>query len=139
MDITSAVSEMMSRNRGPDPLSPDARTRPNYGITAALEGNNVGIVLTFLAGSAYCCMESDCHLGLFDGKRWDIFRHKLTGHGVDAPPALQLKLSCIIEAGALFFDFSRPDPKRRLWYAFKPATAYEYDLVTVEATSDVEG
>ena len=138
MDVTSAVSEMMSRNRRPDPLSPDERTSSNYGITAALEGDNLSIVLTFLAGSAYCCMEWGCHLGLFEGKRWDIFRHQLTHHGVDAPPTLKLQLSCVIEAGAMFFDFSRPDPKRRGWYAFKPAADYKYQLVTVEATSDAE-
>jgi hypothetical protein len=40
-----------------------------------------------------------------------------------------------IEAGAEFFDPSRPDPVRRGWYAFAPAKAQCYQVVVAEADS----
>ena len=57
----------------------------------------------------------------------------MAAHGVPAPPRLELLLSCVVEEGAFFFDFSKPDPTRRGWYAFAPVAAYQYQACAVEA------
>ena len=69
VDVTAILAELLARNRGPDPLDPDRRRVPDYGVAASLEGNTLALVLTFRKGAAYCYMEWGCHLGLFDGKR----------------------------------------------------------------------
>src|SRR5207249_3237120 len=74
IDVTTILAGLLARNRGPDPLHPDRRQPPNYGVAASLEGNVLSMVLTFRKGSAYCCMEWGCHLPLTNGKRWDGLR-----------------------------------------------------------------
>jgi hypothetical protein len=133
VDITAILAELLSRNRGPDPLNPGGRRAANYGVAAALDRDTLAVVLTFRKGAAYCCMEWGCHLGLFDGKRWDGLRRALAAHGVPAPARLELRLSCVVEEGALFPDPFRPDPARRGSYAFRPAAAYHYQVSTFEA------
>src|SRR5262245_26903435 len=98
---------MLARNRGPDPLNPDRRRAPDYGVAASLEGNTLAVVLTFRRGAAYCCMEWGCHLPLYKGRRWDQLHRTLGAHGVTAPPRLELRLSCVVE-GAVFFDLFKP-------------------------------
>ena len=136
IDVTLILKELLAANRGPNPSDPETRQSPDYGVAASLEGNVLDVVLTFKKDCAYCCMESGCHLALFDGKRWDKLRHSLFESGVVAPNSLCLQLSCKIEEGAVFFDFSKPDPSRRGWYAFAPVAAHEYKVVTVEAGSE---
>lgn len=133
VDITPIVAELLARNRGPDPLSPDDRKPPNYGVAATLQGSSVEMILTFRSGAAYCCMEWGCHLRLIDGKRWHGLREALTAHGFSAPPRLKLRLECLIEEGAVFFDLSKPDPARRRWYAFAPVSAHRYLASASEA------
>jgi hypothetical protein len=136
LDVTAILAELLARNRGPDPLDPDRRRAPDYGVTASLEGNTLSVALTFRSGAAYCCMEWGCHLALTNGKRWDGLRRALAAHGVTAPLRLELRLSCVVEERAVFFDLSKPDPTRRGWYAFKAVAAHCYEASTVEAGSE---
>ena len=138
-DVTSAVVDLLSRNRGPDPLNPGSHIRPNYGVNAILDEDVLRVELTFRAGAAYCCMEWGCHLPLHKTRRWDTLRRELTALGIAVPPRLRLQLSCVVETGARFFDPSRPDPTRRGWYAFASRNAYEYQVSTVEAPEAGDG
>jgi hypothetical protein len=138
VDVTAALAELLARNRGPDPLNPDQRRAPDYGVAASLEGNTLAVVLTFRREAAYCCMEWGCHLALFDGKRWDALRRALAAHGVMTPPRLELQLSCVVEEGAVFFDLFKPDPTRRGWYAFESVAAYHYQVSAVEAGRELD-
>jgi hypothetical protein len=36
----------------------------------------------------------------------------------------------------VFFDFSKPDPTRLGWYAFKAVAAYRYEASAVEAGNE---
>src|SRR5687768_6961128 len=126
VDVTPVLSELLALNRGPDPLNPDLRRRPDYGVSAALEADTLDVVLTFRSGSAYCCYEPGCHVDLLDGQRWDALRRALAAHGVAVPPRLELHLTCVVEEGAVFFDFAKPDATRRGWYAFRRFAAYRF-------------
>ena len=97
-----------------------------------MEADVLDVELTFKKDRAYCCMEWGCHLALTDGERWDGLRRALAAHGMTAPPRLELRLSCVVEEGAVFFDLFKPDPARRGWYAFAPAPAYRYQAVAAE-------
>jgi hypothetical protein len=136
VDVTLILKELLAANRGPIPTEPGTCQSPDYGVAASLEGNVLDVVLTFKKDRVYCCMEWGCHLALFDGRRWERLHEALTQSGVVAPPSLRLQLSCKIEEGAVFFDFSKPDRNRRGWYAFAPVAAYEYKVVTVESASE---
>jgi hypothetical protein len=131
--VTPVLGEYLANNRGPDPHDPGHRQRPNYGVAAALADGVLDVVLIFRSGSAYCCCEWGCHLGLFDGKRWDGLRRRLAAHGITPPPQMELRLTCVIEEGAVFFDFAKPDPTRRGWYGFAPAAAHRYEARAAEA------
>jgi hypothetical protein len=134
LDVTLVLSELLARNQGPDPLNPDRRQPPDYGVSASLEEDTLDVVLTFRSGAAYCCYEPGCHLGLFDGKRWDVLHEALATHGIDAPSRLKLRLTGVVEEGAVFFDFAKSDPARRGWYAFRPVVAYRYQESATEAS-----
>jgi hypothetical protein len=136
VDVTLILKELLAANRGPCPVDPETRQAPDYGVAASLDGQTLDAVLTFKKGNAYCCMEWGCHLAFFDGKRWDKLHTLLSESGVVAAKSLRLQLSCQIEEGAVFFDFSKPDRSRRRWYAFAPVAAHEYKVVTVEAGSE---
>jgi hypothetical protein len=69
IDVTAVLQELLANNRGPDPLNPDSRQPPKYGVSASLDGSVLAVVLTFQKDCAYCCMEWGCHLALYDGKR----------------------------------------------------------------------
>lgn len=71
-------------------------------------------------------MEWGCHL---DGRLWQTLHESLEAFGAVVPPNLRLQIHCIIEEGAVFFDFAQPDPSRRGWYAFSTAAAYDYKVV----------
>jgi hypothetical protein len=133
IELTAVLTEYLAGNRGPDPDDPDRRRQPDYGVTASLTGRVLEVVLTFRRGRSYCCREWGCHLGLLDGKRWDGLRRRLATAGIAVPPQLELRLACVVEGGAEFFDPARPDPTRRGWYAFSPATASRYQATAVEA------
>ncbi len=132
LDLTSLFETYFAKNRGPVQGDPDGRQAPNYGVTASLDGKVIEMTLTFRAGSAYCCCESGCHLALFETERWDRLRGEMSVHRVVAPDRLSLRLTVVVEEGALFFDFSRPDPARRGWYAFKPVSGHKYQLLVDE-------
>jgi hypothetical protein len=136
LDVALILKDLLAANRGPNPTDPESRLSPDYGVAASLEGNALDVVLTFKKDRAYCCMEWGCHLALFDGRRWESLHVALAKFGVVAPPSLRLQLSCKIEEGAVFFDFSKPDRSRRGWYAFAPVAAHEYNVVTVEVASE---
>jgi hypothetical protein len=132
-DVTPVLADLLAHNRGPDPADPDKRQPPDYGVAATLAGNTLDIVLTFRRGSAYCCWEWGCHLGLTDGKRWDVLRQVLAARGAADPPRLTLRLTCVVEEGAVFFDLTRPDRARRGWYTFAPAAGHRYEAIAKEA------
>lgn len=135
LDVTLILAERMARKRGPDPLHPGSYQPSDYGVAASLEENVLDMVITFRSGSAYCCMEWGCHWTCYNGRRWEDLRKVLAAHDVAVPPKLEMRLSCVIEEGAIFFDFSKPVPTRRGWYAFAPVDAYHYQVSTVEAES----
>jgi hypothetical protein len=127
-DLTSTFAAHLARNQGPDPDSPDRRQVPDYGVLAGWEDGVVSVVLTFRCGSAYCCYEAGCHVAYHSREWWVWLREELTARGVDVPPRLRLHLEVVVEEGALFFDFSRPDPTRRGRYEFAPSNANRYEV-----------
>jgi hypothetical protein len=133
LDVTPLFAEYEAGNRGPDPANPTLRRQPDYGIAATLAGSVLDVVLTFRTGSAYCCCQWGCHLELDDGERWDGLRRRLHAAGIESPPRMELRLTCEVESGALFFDFDRPDPTRRGRYAFAPAAGMRYLATATEA------
>lgn len=139
VDVTSIFTDYLAGNRGPDPNDPEHQQMPNYGIIAGLAGRVLEVELTFRSGAAYCCYESGCHVSLRDGQQWNDFRGRLAAQRIAVPPRMELLLTCVIEEGAIFFDFSKPDPKRRGWYAFAPAAAHRYQARAAEATILSEG
>jgi hypothetical protein len=132
VDVTPVFERYFARNRGPVPDDPDRRQKPDYGVMACLDGASVDLILTFRAGSAYCCSQWGCHLNLREGKRWDWLRRELSADGLTPPGQLELRLAVVVEDGALFFNYSRPDPARRGRYAFAPAEAQRYQHVVAE-------
>jgi len=107
-------------------------------VVATLDGNSLVVELTFRTGAAYCCPEWGCHLALTDGKRWDVLRNTLSEQAVVTPARLELRLLCVVEEGAVFFNPIRPDLTRRSWYAFDPAAADNYEASATEAVSPHE-
>lgn len=132
VDITPIFAAYFARNAGPVLGDPDARQVPDYGLAASLDGVLVTLTLAFRAGSAYCCDEWGCHLKLQEGMRWEWLRQELAVRGLVSSERLELRLAAVIEAGARFFDWSRPDPMRRCWYEFAPAEARRYEVVVSE-------
>ena len=133
VDVTGILKVMLGRNWGPNRRTPERREVPNYGVAATLVGDVLNVVLTFQKDCDYCCMEWGCHLMLFDGQRWERLREIFTAQGVIVPSILKLRLTCIIEEGAYFFDFAKPDPKGE--FEFAPVKALQYEVTTAE-TSD---
>jgi hypothetical protein len=70
---------------------------------------------------------------LLNGKRWDVLRGALAAHGLATPLSLELRLTCVVEEGAVFFDFAKPDATRRGWYAFQPVAAHRFQVFAAEA------
>lgn len=136
IDVTLILNELLAANRGPNPHDHETRRSSDYGVVASLEEDALDVVLTFKKDCAYCCMEWDCHLALCDGERWDKLRHSLFESGIVAPRRLRLALCSKVQEDAVFFDFSKPDPSRRGWYAFAPVAAHEYTVDAVEADSE---
>jgi hypothetical protein len=132
VDIAPVFAVYLARNRGPVPANPDVRQPPDYGVSARLHGAVVELALTFRAGSAYCCDQWGCHLDLYEGKRWERLRRELSARGIEVPSRLELRLTVVVEAGALFFDFGRPDPSRRGWYEFAAAVECRYQHMVAE-------
>jgi hypothetical protein len=132
--VTSVLAAYFACNRGRVLGNPDARQPPDYGVSARLDGRVVELSLTFRAGSAYCCSEWGCHLSLSDGMRWDWLRRELSDRGVPVPDRLKLHLAVTVEAGALFFDWTRPEPspRGRGEYAYMPAEAQGYTVIIAE-------
>jgi hypothetical protein len=89
-------------------------------------------VLTFRSGAVYCCYKPGCHLGFFDGKRWDVLHEVLATHGIGAPSRLKLRLTRVVEEGQ--YSSTSPNLIRRGWYAFRPVTAYRYQESATEAS-----
>ncbi len=128
-DLTPIIAESLAHNRGPDPDNLDHRQSPDYGVVATLEGAILEIFLTFRRGSAYCCPEWECHVGLRPGKRWGNLRRKMNDAGIAVKPRLELRGTCMIEEGTNFFDFSKPHPDRSGWYGFAPTEkAWSYKI-----------
>jgi hypothetical protein len=138
-DVTAAIADLLARNSGPDPVDPDSRRSPDYGIAASLDGSTLDVVLTFRKGAAYCCMEPACHLALARCEGWEPLRSAMSALDVVLPARLLLRLTCVVEDGALFFDFSRPDPTRCGWYAFKPAVSQKFHVTANEGNSSPNG
>jgi hypothetical protein len=133
IDLTQLFVDWLADNRGPDPNDCERRQIPNYGVTAALSGASLEVELTFRSGSAFCCFEFGCHVAIVCRKRWVSLRRRMAAHGITAPPQMMLHAVCIIEDGALCFDFGLPDLTRRGWYAFAPQPARRYILELSEA------
>lgn len=131
-DVTDALQEFISNNEVPHPAGAGLRQRPDYGITASLEGDCLTMTLTFRSSRRYCCMEWGCHLPLGDSDRWAQLRRILSAREINAPDQLRLRLHVNIEEGAEFFDLSRPDPARRGSYAFRRESAKCYEASSVE-------
>jgi hypothetical protein len=134
IDVTPVFAAYFARNQGPVPGDPDSRQPPNYGVSASLDGAVVELVLTFREGSAYCCYEWGCHLNLYEGKTWEWLHRELAASGLTTPTHLQMQLTVIVEAGALFFDYARPkpSPRGRGWYDFAPVGSHRCQVVVTE-------
>jgi hypothetical protein len=132
VDVTPVFATYFARNRGPVPGDPDSLQSPDYGVIASLEGSAIDLTLTFRASSAYCCYEWGCHLNLHEGKQWELLRRELSACSLVLVERLELRLAVVVEPEALFFDCSRPDPKRRGWYAFASGEAFQYKVVVCE-------
>ncbi|MHB1560988.1 MAG: hypothetical protein ACYC61_26335 [Isosphaeraceae bacterium] len=131
VDLTNVFAGHFAGNLGPVPDDPDVRRAPDYSLSAGLDGGVVELVLTFRAGAAYCCYELGCHLSV-DEDWWEWLRCELAARRVEAPPQLELHVTVVVEAGALFFDSRRPDGSRRFWYDFTPAGPCRHSHVFFE-------
>lgn len=130
VDVTLAFVAYTASNRGPTPTDPDARERPDYGLSATLYGNAVELLLTFHAGSAYCCGEWQCHFHLFPTRQWSQLRQELAALGVEVAGRLELRVEVVIEEGALFFA-PNPSPGRAP-ATLAPTRAFQYRQTVVE-------
>lgn len=129
VDVTTAIAAYLAGNRGPTVADPDARERPDYGLSASLDGAVIDLSLTFRAGSAYCCAEWPCHFLLFPTRRWDRLRRELSALGLDPPSRLGLSVKVVVEAGTLFLA------PRRSWRtpaALVPSKAFRYQETVTE-------
>jgi hypothetical protein len=135
-DLTTVLANYFESNRGLDPLDPTLRLKSNYGVSASLTGDRLRVALTFRCASVYCCQEFHCHARLYSGKRWDDLRTRLTNAGISAPSRMKLHATVVIQDGAVFFDFSRPDAARRGGYAFAPVEESRYEVTALEAPAD---
>jgi hypothetical protein len=133
VDVTSVFAAYLAQNRGPDPDEPTATRPSEYGVSAQWEDGVVRLALTFRRGCVYCCMESGCHLRLFSTKQWEWLRRELSARGIQLPSRLTVMVEVVVEDGAIFFDYSRPDQARRGRYAFAPVNAQRYQHVVEEA------
>jgi hypothetical protein len=130
VDVTPAFVAYTATNRGPTPTDPDARERPDYGLSAVLDGGVIELTLTFRAGSAYCCGEWQCHFMLFPTRRWEELRRVLLATGVEpAGRRLELRVEGVIEEGALFL---LPRRSRDTPAGLAPAKAFRYRQVVTE-------
>jgi hypothetical protein len=129
VDVTPAFAAYTAGNRGPTPADPDVRERPDYGLSAALDGNAIELALTFRAGAAYCCGEWQCHFMLFPTRRWDTLRRVLSAAGVEVAGRLELRVEVTIEEGALFLRPRRSaaDPPR-----LAPSKGHRYRAAATE-------
>jgi len=133
IDISDQIREMLSTNRVLDPEP----SLPEYGIAATLDGATISMVFTFLRGRSYCCKYWTCHLSLHSGGRWDKLRRILTAYDIALPEQLDLSIRVVVEEGALFFEFGKPNPPRQgLEYPLVPVAASSYDDFTVEADDE---
>lgn len=134
IDVTPIFAAYLARNHGPVPGDSELRQPPNYGVFASLDGALIDLVLTFRAGSAYCCYEWGCHLNLHDGERWESLRKEFDTLGIVAPARLKLSLTVDIEGGALFSDRGRPKTSHRGRgsYEFAQVEAHNYHVELTE-------
>ncbi len=134
VDISSVFEALLAKNKGPVSGSPGARESPIYGVSASIEGGGIDLTLTFRTGCAYCCMEWGCHLGAYETRWWNSLRQELVDRGIRGPGRLELRLTVVVEEGALFFDFSRRVSLDcvRGEYQLRPAKATEYRETVVE-------
>jgi hypothetical protein len=135
VDVTPVLAKYLAPNRSPDPTNTYGTRPSEYGVSAAWESGVINLLLTFRCGSYYCCYERGCHLDLLTHQRWERLRRQLTDHGLDIPPRLKLRLEVVVEDGAIFFDYSKPDPTRRGRYAFAPVDSFRYQAELEEAES----
>ncbi len=129
VDVTSAFVAYTATNRGPTPSDPDARERPDYGLSATLDGAAIELALTFRAGAAYCCGEWQCHFLLFPTRGWVKLRQALSAEGVEIAGRLELRVSVTVEPGALFL---LPRPSTKTPPGLAPSKGYRYQAVVVE-------
>jgi hypothetical protein len=123
VDVTPAFAAYTANNGGPTPIDPEARERPNYGISAHLDGAVIELKLTFRTGSAYCCGEWNCHFHLFPTRRWGRLRKELSALELEPAGRLELRVEVVIEEGALFLA---PNRVPRTPQALAPAKAFQY-------------
>jgi hypothetical protein len=129
VDVTQAFAAYLASNRGPTPTDPDAREPPDYGFAATFDGAVIELVLTFRAGSAYCCGEWQCHFMLFPTRRWDRLRRELSALRVEIAGRLELVVEVVIEEGALFL---LPRRSKEAPAGLAPAKAFRYRQVITE-------
>lgn len=132
IDVTAILRELLKGNLGTDSLNPGSRVPQNYGVTGSLEGNCLVMELTFRTGSAYCCMEWGCHVGFTSGNRWERLRQALIAKCIDPPHRIELRSTCVVEEGAMFFDLLKPDPARRGCYELRSIAAQQFQVSAIE-------
>lgn len=129
VDVTPAFVAYLAGNRGPSLTAPDARERPDYGVSARLDGAAIELLLTFRAGSAYCCAEWQCHFHLFPTRRWGRLRQELSARRLEVAGRLELRVEVVVEEGALFLA---PNRSPRTPAALAPAKAFRYRQAVTE-------
>src|SRR5262249_13760224 len=98
-----------------------------YGVrleSIAADGSALDLVVTFRAGSRYCCCEPGCHVPFHSERGWAWLRHCMDCNGLENQPLPVIrKFKGIIEPGALFDSQpgSGTDPQPQ------PVDAFEYE------------
>ena len=123
VDVTSVFATYLAQNRGPDPKDPTGTRPSEYAVSAEWADGVVRLVLTFLTGCVYCCMESGCHLRLFSTKRWEWLRRESVGLWNTTSIPTNMMVEDVVEEERDLLRLSRPNPKRRGRYAFAPVAA----------------
>ena len=120
--ITDAIRSMLTSNRGPDGQPAVYRVAAHGYEPSA---GSFELSLGFRAGETYCCIESGCHFGFFDGKWFRRLADGLSSTGWSQPPPSRIRVVTVeVEQGVVLTVVPEEVEKPRS-YEIGPFSAQE--------------